>query len=89
MIARGTDISIGSCIAFLTCPPTLQFRTQSRLSFLKVMTFQALTIFATSFEGEGLISLIDARHPCLELQDGVVFISNGTEFNKGTVLFLV
>ncbi|XP_065837498.1 DNA mismatch repair protein Msh2-like [Oscarella lobularis] len=38
-------------------------------------------------KGEGLISLIDARHPCLELQDGVVFISNDTEFNKDEAMF--
>ncbi|XP_037957315.1 DNA mismatch repair protein spellchecker 1 [Teleopsis dalmanni] len=33
-------------------------------------------------EGSGILVLKDVRHPCLELQEGVTFISNSIEFNK-------
>ena len=32
---------------------------------------------------EGVIRLLNVRHPCLELQEGVNFIPNSAEFKNG------
>lgn len=34
---------------------------------------------------EGLIKLVDARHPCLELLDNIAFIPNSIEFSNVSV----
>ncbi|ODV85826.1 hypothetical protein CANARDRAFT_27910 [[Candida] arabinofermentans NRRL YB-2248] len=35
------------------------------------------------------LELVDARHPCLEQQDGLIFISNDISFKKGTTEFII
>ena len=39
-------------------------------------------------KGTGSIELLQARHPCMELQDGVNFIPNDAVFKKGTNIFI-
>jgi len=39
--------------------------------------------------GSGSLILHEARHPCLELQDGINFIPNDVEMIKGTLQFPV
>ena len=33
--------------------------------------------------GSGKLNLIEARHPCLEVQDNVAYIPNDANFDKG------
>jgi DNA mismatch repair protein MSH2 len=40
-------------------------------------------------QGSGILKLKDARHPCLELQDGINFIPNDAEFVKDEKLFCI
>ena len=35
------------------------------------------------------MSLVDSRHPCLEVQDGINFIPNDLSFERGEYSFLV
>jgi DNA mismatch repair ATPase MutS len=35
--------------------------------------------------GSANLLLRDARHPCLEMQDGISFIANDVEMTKGVV----
>ena len=37
--------------------------------------------------GSGILKLIEARHPCLEMQDDVAFIPNDVNFEKGIIGF--
>ncbi|XP_078619474.1 DNA mismatch repair protein Msh2-like [Branchiostoma floridae x Branchiostoma japonicum] len=40
-------------------------------------------------KGEGGIKLVNARHPCLELQDDVQFIPNDASFDRDEQMFLI
>lgn len=40
-------------------------------------------------EGSGELILKDVRHPCLELQEHVIFIANSVEFKKGMYFYLL
>lgn len=41
-------------------------------------------------EGEGRLKLVELRHPCLELQDDIVFIPNNAVFQKNdTTMYIV
>ena len=39
--------------------------------------------------GSGVLKLVDSRHPCLELQDGVNFIPNDAEFIRDKKTFCI
>ena len=39
--------------------------------------------------GSGVLKLIEARHPCLEMQDDVAFIPNDAQFEKGKTVKII
>lgn len=39
--------------------------------------------------GEGSLELVEARHPCLEVQDGINFIPNDVKLERGVSEFLI
>lgn len=77
----------------VSLPPlsTRRSRTSSLPSLKRVRCFccpcaQLLTDFGA---GEGSLLLIESRHPCLEVQDGVNFIANDISLERGTFLPLL
>ena len=38
-------------------------------------------------KGNGNVKLLEARHPCLEVQDDIIFMANDIEMEKGTCSF--
>jgi hypothetical protein len=76
--ARSASRMFPSTLQCLTCDPKL---------FQKVLFLLCLFyVLNLSCSGSGNLVLRDARHPCLELQDGVNFIPNDVEMVKGTHL---
>lgn len=64
------------------------------MSFLKVDISWCLHDFIQTLSyylhtlGTGVINIVQARHPCLEVQENVAFIPNDASFDKGTVIKL-
>jgi DNA mismatch repair protein MSH2 len=36
-------------------------------------------------KGKGNVKLLEARHPCLEVQDDIIFMANDIEMEKGAL----
>jgi len=75
--------------ASLMFPSMHQWLMYDPKSFRKVSSAAyCFCMMSLSFSGSGNLILRDARHPCLELLDGVNFIPNDVEMVKGVALNL-